>query len=65
MFTRLKNPTTGFRWKGIVPDKTGNVHVDKGSHQILAVKAIHDAAMAGNGIGKVLLEAGEGLVSLG
>ena len=42
-----------------IPDKTSNIHVDKGGHQILAVKAIHDASMARNGIGKVLLEEGK------
>lgn len=47
-----------------VPDKAGDVHIDKGGHQILAIKAIHDASVARNSIGKVLLEAGEELVSL-
>lgn len=48
-----------------IPDKTGDVYIDKGGHQILAVKAIHDTSVARNGIGKVLLEAGEGWVNLG
>lgn len=35
------------------PDKAGDVHVDKGGHQVLAVKAIHDASMTRNGVGKI------------
>lgn len=42
------------------PDKAGDVHIDEGGHQVLAVKAIHDASMTRNGIGKILLEAEEG-----
>lgn len=41
-----------FAWVGS-PDEAGDVHIDKGGHQILAVKAIHDASMARNGVGKV------------
>lgn len=35
------------------PDKAGDIHVDKGGHQVLAVKAIHDASMTRNGVGEV------------
>lgn len=37
-----------------LPDKAGDIHIDKGGHQILAVKSIHDAPMPGDGVGKVL-----------
>lgn len=37
-----------------LPDKAGDVHIDKGGHQVLAVKSIHDAPVPGDGVGKVL-----------
>lgn len=42
------------------PDEAGDVHVDKGGHQVLAVKAIHDPPVARDGVGKVLAEQRDG-----
>lgn len=38
------------------PDEAGDVHVDKGGHQVLAVEAIHDPPVPRDGVGKVLWE---------
>lgn len=35
-------------------NETGNVHVDEGGHKELTVEAVHDAAVAGNHVTKVL-----------
>jgi hypothetical protein len=37
-----------------LPDKRMNINVDKRSHQQLAIKSIHKAAMTGNNVAKVL-----------
>lgn len=50
----FKSPLIWFGWSRSAPDKAGDVHVDKGGHQVLAVKAIHDASMTRNGVGKIL-----------
>ncbi len=36
------------------PDEAVDVDVDKGSHEELAVKAVHDAAVTRNDVAKVL-----------
>lgn len=38
----------------LLPDKAGYVDVREGGHQVLAVESIHDAAVSGDGAGKVL-----------
>lgn len=35
-------------------DEAGDVHIDKGGHQVLAVEAIDNTAVAGNNVAKVL-----------
>lgn len=39
-----------------LPDEAGYVDVCEGGHQVLTVKPIHDAPVAGDGAGKVLQE---------
>ena len=41
-------------WRIGSPDKAGNVHVDKGSHQILTIKTVHDATVTRDDVAKVL-----------
>lgn len=38
----------------LLPDEAGYVDVREGGHQVLAVESIHDAAVSGDGAGKVL-----------
>lgn len=40
-----------------VPDEAGDVHVHKGSHQVLTVKAVHDTSVPGDCVGEVLCKA--------
>lgn len=40
----------------VLPDEAGYVDVCEGGHQVLTVESIHDAAVAGDGAGKVLEE---------
>lgn len=37
-----------------LPDEAGDVDVREGGHQVLAVESVHDAAVSGDGAGKVL-----------
>lgn len=39
-----------------LPDEAGNVDVSESCHQVLTVEAVHDAAVARNGVGKILRE---------
>lgn len=38
----------------LLPDEAGDVDVDEGGHEILAVKPVHDAAVAWDGVCKIL-----------
>lgn len=42
-----------------VPDEAGDVDVDKGGHEVLAVESVHDATVTRDGVGKIL-KGGEG-----
>lgn len=44
----------------LLPDEAGYVDVREGGHQVLAVESIHDAAMSGDGAGKVLQRSDSG-----
>lgn len=37
-----------------LPDETGDVDVDKGGHEVLAVEAVHDASVTRDRVGKIL-----------
>lgn len=37
-----------------LPDEAGYIDVCEGGHQVLTVEPIHDATVAGDGVGKVL-----------
>lgn len=37
-----------------LPDKTGDINMHKGSHEVLTVKAVHDPTMSWNCISKIL-----------
>lgn len=39
-----------------LPDEAGYIDVREGGHQVLTVEPIHDATVAGDGVGKVLQE---------
>lgn len=38
----------------LLPDEAGDVNVDEGGHEVLAVKPIHDAPVTRDGVGKIL-----------
>lgn len=35
-------------------DEAGDVHIDKGRHEVLTVETVHNATMTGNDVAKVL-----------
>ena len=37
-----------------LPDKAGDIDMSERGHQVLTIKAVHDASVAGDGAGKVL-----------
>lgn len=37
-----------------LPDEAGDVDVDEGGHEVLAVEPVHDAAVTRDGVGKIL-----------
>lgn len=43
-----------FTGKQLIPDKACDVHINKGSHQVLTVKAIHDTSMPWDCVGEIL-----------
>lgn len=55
--SRLKFYTSSL-WPAVLylPDEAGYIDVCEGGHQVLTVESIHDAAVAGDGAGKVLQE---------
>lgn len=38
----------------LLPDEAGDVDVDEGGHEVLAVEPVHDAAVTRDGVGKIL-----------
>lgn len=37
-----------------LPDETGDVDVNEGGHEVLAVEPVHDASVTRDGVGKIL-----------
>lgn len=37
-----------------VPDEAGDVDVDKGGHEVLAVESVHDSTVTRDGVGEIL-----------
>lgn len=42
-----------------LPDEAGDVDVDEGGHEVLAVEPVHDAAVTRDGVGKILKQVQE------
>lgn len=43
-----------------VPDEAGDVDIDKGGHEVLAVESVHDATVTRDGVGEILKGGGGG-----
>lgn len=42
-----------------VPDEAGDVDVNKGGHEVLAVESVHDATVTRDGVGEILKGGGQ------